>query len=141
MKIYFDGGASPNPGPAEVAIVSEDGSIMSHQMIGVQTNNEAEYIALLVAMETALKLKLKNVEFVGDSMLVVMQSKGSWKVKNERMQALNDEVLSLKKKLPGAIFSWIARDENLAGMYIEDIQEERASERRRQRRDLLLYNQ
>ena len=89
LKIYFDGGSRGNPGPSAVGIViyDQDGNLVEEisQFIGHQTNNVAEYQALLKALETAEKYGTDKVILITDSKLVHNQVKKIWKIKDENL--------------------------------------------------------
>jgi len=89
LKIYFDGGSRGNPGPSAVGIViyDQDGTLVEEisQFIGHQTNNVAEYQALLKALETAEKYGADKVILITDSKLVHNQVKKIWKIKDENL--------------------------------------------------------
>jgi ribonuclease HI len=95
-KIYTDGASKGNPGPSGAGgvIYSPSGEIVSelNKSLGIATNNVAEYLALKLTLERAIELNIKNVEVFMDSKLVVEQMKGTWKIKNEYLQILNDEI-------------------------------------------------
>ena len=91
-----DGGSRGNPGPAAIAAVVTDpsGAMLAEraETIGEATNNVAEYRALLLGIDLAKQLGADEVEFVGDSMLIVEQVRGRWKVKQEHLRPLHAEV-------------------------------------------------
>lgn len=72
---HFDGGCRPNPGPMHAAVVSR-GRIWFHDALGEGDNNEAEWLALLLAMEEAAAQGCPHVVLIGDSALVVAQASG-----------------------------------------------------------------
>ncbi|MEK7644363.1 MAG: ribonuclease HI family protein [Patescibacteria group bacterium] len=94
MKLitYTDGGARGNPGPAATGIVikNEAGNVVAHygEYLGKQTNNFAEYSAIISALKKARELGATEVECVADSKLVIEQLKGNWKVKEPTLQKL-----------------------------------------------------
>ncbi len=122
MKLYFDGGCIPNPGERECAVVSEDGSIKEHQYIGHGTNNEAEWVAFLWAMELAKPFACDPVEIVGDSQLVIMQAQGLWKCNMPSLIDFRDDFLSIKEEFKNLKLTHVKRKFNLAGIYIEQLQ-------------------
>lgn len=106
IKIYCDGGARGNPGPAAAAfVVEESGKIIfkKSKYLGTATNNVAEYSALVMALSWARDnlSKLKNTEavFVLDSELVAKQMSGVFKIKNENLRRL----YLLAKKIEGGL--------------------------------------
>ena len=102
LMIFSDGGARGNPGPAAIAfmIQSERGETVatSSRYVGVSTNNQAEYKALLVALETAASLKAEKVTCHLDSELVVKQLSGEYRVKNKELKQLWQTVQEFKKR-------------------------------------------
>jgi ribonuclease HI len=107
--INVDGGSRGNPGPAAVAAVATDpnGEVLAErsETIGKATNNVAEYRALLLGVELAKELGAEEAEFVGDSMLIVEQVRGNWKVKQEHLLPLHRDA---RKALQG-LGSWSIR--------------------------------
>lgn len=81
VKIYFDGGSRGNPGPAAGAavIVLPDGSKeVITEFFDRTTNNVAEYTGLIIGLEKAQELGIKDAIVKGDSNLVVKQVRGEW---------------------------------------------------------------
>jgi ribonuclease HI len=93
--MWVDGGARGNPGPAAVGYRIEDeaGALLdeSGRAIGVATNNEAEYRALITALERAAALGATEVEVRSDSELLMRQMTGRYRVKSPHLRALWDE--------------------------------------------------
>ncbi len=121
MKLYFDGGCKPNPGKMEYAVVSQDGFIKVHQPLHHGTNNEAEWIGFIMAVEIARSYADDPVEILGDSKLVIMQAQGLWKVNVPALAAFRDEFLILKKDFKNLTLTHVRRHLNLAGIYIESL--------------------
>lgn len=92
LTTYTDGGSRSNPGPAATGIVIKDrsGKILAHygEYLGVQTNNVAEYAAIISALKKAKELGATEVECVADSKLVIEQLSGNWKVKEPTLQKM-----------------------------------------------------
>ena len=119
LNIYCDGGARGNPGPAASAFIvrDESGKILHQQgfYLGIATNNQAEYSAVLKALEwVSEKSSNSEIIFYLDSLLVVNQLKGSFKVKDP---ILKNENLKIKKlisnfKLQISNFVYIPRSQN-----------------------------
>jgi len=116
VKLYTDGGARGNPGPAAYGFVLErpDGTVVaSHgEKIGIATNNVAEYSALIAGLQKAIELGLSVVEVVSDSQLMVKQMTGEYKVKNEALYDLWEEAGRLARKLPSVSYTWVRREHN-----------------------------
>ena len=93
-----DGGARGNPGPAAAACVvrSQGGEVLDEQaqLLGVATNNVAEYRALLLGLERARALGADEVEVIGDSELIAKQVQGAYKVRHEAMRPLHREAMA-----------------------------------------------
>jgi len=100
LVIYSDGGARGNPGPAAAAFVAlnSNGEIVKAGscFIGIRTNNQAEYEALLMALEFAIETKTQEVVCHLDSELVVRQLNGDYAVKNNQLRQLWRKVQQLK---------------------------------------------
>jgi ribonuclease HI len=116
VKLFTDGGARGNPGPAAYGYVLEapDGTVLaSHgEKIGIATNNVAEYSALIAGLEKAIGLGLSVVEVVSDSQLMVKQMTGEYKVKNEALYDLWEEAGRLARKIPSVSYQWVRREHN-----------------------------
>jgi ribonuclease HI len=97
VVVNVDGGSRGNPGPAAVAAVASGpgGELLAErsERIGEATNNIAEYRAVLLGIELARELEADEVELVGDSQLIVRQVQGSYKVKQEHLRPLREEVM------------------------------------------------
>ena len=100
LRIYSDGGARGNPGPAAIAFVAlnEQGEIgkADSRFIGVRTNNQAEYEALLMALQFALEVGAEEVVCHLDSELVTKQLNGQYSVKDYELQRLWRKVGQMK---------------------------------------------
>ena len=115
--IYTDGGARGNPGPAAAGVVIVDGEKKTEdkQYLGpLQTNNWAEYEAVVIALGKCLEMMLRDrdLEFRLDSQLVVEQLKGNWKIKEAGLKAQAAKVRSLLKDFGTVTFTYIPREEN-----------------------------
>jgi ribonuclease HI len=114
--VNVDGGSRGNPGPAAIAAVVTDpsGAILAEraETIGKATNNVAEYRALLLGIDLAKQLGADEVEFVGDSMLIVEQVRGRWKVKQEHLRPLLAEVRDALRDLGNWSIRHVKRGEN-----------------------------
>ncbi len=114
--VNVDGGSRGNPGPAAIAAVVTDpsGNDLAEraETIGEATNNVAEYRALLLGIELAKQLDADEVEFVGDSKLIVEQVKGNWKVKQDHLRPLHTRVRDALRDLPSWSIRHVKRGEN-----------------------------
>jgi ribonuclease HI len=116
VVVNVDGGSRGNPGPAAIAAVATDpsGEVLAEraETIGRATNNVAEYRALLLGAELARELGADQVEFVGDSKLIVEQVRGNWKIKQEHLRPLRAEAVRALEGLPKWSIRHVKRDEN-----------------------------
>jgi ribonuclease HI len=124
-RLFTDGGARGNPGPAAAAFVleAEDGTVLAAEgeAIGVATNNVAEYRALVAGLERAVALGLDEVEVVSDSELLVKQMQGAYKVKNAALRALWAEAQALAERLDDVHYTAVRREHNeLADKLVND---------------------
>ena len=98
LVVHVDGGARGNPGPAAVGVVvsTPDGEVLDEvgEVIGVATNNVAEYRGLLLGLERARVLGATEVEVVNDSELVARQVQGDYKVKHAGLKPLHQQALT-----------------------------------------------
>ncbi len=131
IRIYTDGAARGNPGPAGLGVVVEDDAGLRLQglcrYIGVATNNRAEYLALIEGLKAAAAWKPDRLEVYMDSQLVVEQVNGRWKIKHADLQPLARQVQALLKEFPSVIVSYVPRVKNkgadaLANRAIDDYQ-------------------
>lgn len=116
LLIYTDGGSRNNPGEAAIGVVI-NGEEYS-QRVGIKTNNEAEYMALIFALKKASqlvdkdKLESTRVEVRMDSELVVKQMQGKYKVKNAGLKTLFIEATNESKNFKTIHFVHIPREKN-----------------------------
>jgi len=125
VRLFTDGGARGNPGPAASAYVleAEDGTVLdaNGEAIGVATNNVAEYRALLAGLARAAELGLHEVEVVSDSELLVKQMRGEYKVKNTALRELWDDAQRLARRLGRVEYTAVRREHNeLADRLVND---------------------
>jgi ribonuclease HI len=115
-KLWTDGGARGNPGPAAFAYVleAEDGTVLAAhgEAMGVATNNVAEYSALLAGLEQAAELGVDELEVVSDSELMVKQMRGEYKVKNEALRALSLRATELARRIGRVTYTAVRREHN-----------------------------
>ncbi len=116
VRLFTDGGARGNPGPAAYAFVleTEDGTVLAAegQAIGVATNNVAEYSALVAGLERAVQLGLDDVDVVSDSELLVKQMLGEYRVKNEALRGLSLEAARLARRVGKVTYRAVRREHN-----------------------------
>lgn len=115
-KLYTDGGSRGNPGHSASAYVIQDmgGNELesSGLYIGITTNNQAEYQALRRGMERLLEMNVKKAHIFMDSLLVVNQMKGQYKVKNRDLWPIYESLVELSKKFQEIKFNHVPREIN-----------------------------
>lgn len=116
IKVYTDGCAKGNPGPAGIGFVFEDidGNVLEEGCanLGVATNNEAEYHALIMALERCVELGISEAYFFTDSQLMARQLNGVYKIKNDRIAKLASRAMALRRKLDRFQITDIRREFN-----------------------------
>lgn len=114
-KVYCDGGARGNPGPAGagVVIVTPDGQVRNYKkFLGQKTNNQAEYQALIFGLQRAKALGAKEAECYLDSQLVTEQANRKFKIKNPDLAPLFVKVWNLTLSFKKVTFKHIPREQN-----------------------------
>lgn len=112
---FIDGASSGNPGDAGIGIVVyKDGEevVRESKYIGKETNNVAEYTALLTMLEMLENHGIKEIEVFSDSELMVRQLSGEYKVKNEGLKPLFMRALAHKKKIKYSVVH-VGREKNV----------------------------
>ena len=113
---YIDGGARGNPGPAGFGVRVErpDGSLVEEfsESIGTATNNVAEYRGLIAALEWAKARGERDVHVRSDSLLLVQQMLGNYKVKNAGLQTLHAKARLLAGEIGRVTFEHVGRAKN-----------------------------
>jgi len=116
LTIYTDGGSRGNPGPAAIGYVIQENNGQEvetgSKFIGIKTNNEAEYMALISALKQAIKLKANTVNVYADSELIIKQLKKEYRVKQPHLKILLETVEKLTVKLNKVTFTHIKREFN-----------------------------
>lgn len=125
-KLYADGGSRGNPGPSAsgyVLLDMNDKIIVENGLfLGVTTNNQAEYQALKIGLEEALKRGITFLEVYMDSLLVINQMKGVFKVKNRDLLAINMGAKQLASQLKKVTFTHVPRELNkLADAMVNEV--------------------
>jgi len=102
VTVYCDGGSRGNPGPAAIGAVVLDATTdppvqvaTVSEYIGETTNNVAEYRALIAGLEAAAPLKAHTVHVRADSLLVIKQLRGEYRVRHENLRGLHAEARAL----------------------------------------------
>ena len=135
LEIFTDGACSGNPGPAGIGVViSQNGQVIKRisKFIGEATNNLAEYTALIYALQEALVLKASEIKVSTDSELLYHQIKGRYKIKNEKLKNLFDQVQHLSRGFKRIDFERVPREENqeadrLATQAVKKVQKKQAT--------------
>lgn len=100
LTLFTDGGSRGNPGPSATGIVLKDEQGKIHtaygEYLGIQTNNIAEYSALLSGLQKAKELGASEVDCVLDSELIVKQMNGQYKVRNPGLQKIFLQIYHLR---------------------------------------------
>ena len=116
IKIYADGGSRGNPGPSAsgYVLLAKDGQIIKQNgiYIGITTNNQAEYKALLFALKDAVELKSSIVSVYMDSLLVINQMKNIYKIKNRDLIPIHRDITELLKHFQKITFTHVPRELN-----------------------------
>ena len=116
--LHTDGAARGNPGPAAAGAVvaGPDGSELGRAQLylGKATNNQAEYLALLLGLDLAHRLQLATICCRLDSELLVKQLNGQYRIKHPRLRELADKVKVLMGKFDAVGFEHVRRSHNQA---------------------------
>jgi ribonuclease HI len=121
--IQFDGLAAPNPGQCTAGAVGFHPVSLSSKTdrdllfevgkyVGIGTNNQGEYMGLLIGLYMADNLKLKHIIIEGDSNLIVNQVSGDWATRDPILQAINEEIQKYIKKFDFVAIRHIYREYN-----------------------------
>jgi ribonuclease HI len=114
LVAYVDGGSLGNPGPAGIGVVIDDRrgqKIRIAKWIGRQDNNVAEYLALLEALQCAVKLRARAIHVYSDSQVVVRQMTGQYSCRSARLYSLHWTCRKLTRALDFSI-SYVPRERN-----------------------------
>jgi ribonuclease HI len=116
LRIHTDGAARGNPGPAAFAyVIDQDGAepIQEAGCLGRMTNNQAEYTALVRALEHAARLGVEHRLLIhSDSELLVKQMNGEYRVKDDSLRALYEQAQKLRDRFAGVTIRHIRRAQN-----------------------------
>lgn len=115
--IYTDGGSRGNPGPSSLGyyIIDKNGREIKRggEFLGFSSSRLAEYYGLKEGIEQAIELGLKHVDFRSDSLMLVNQMNGIYKVKNADLMQVHNDVLKLLEKLDSYSFMHVPRSQNV----------------------------
>ena len=116
LTAYVDGAARGNPGPAAAGVVVDDAAGKELKILSValghQSNNTAEYCALILALQEALMMGAKELQVYTDSELVVKQFNGEYKIKEPSLKALFSLVSHLKGGFKSLKVTHVSREKN-----------------------------
>jgi len=116
LRLYTDGAARGNPGPAGLGMVIEDDQGMrlwgGCRYVGSATNNRAEYLALIDGLRKVAEWKPDRLEVYMDSELVVHQVAGRYRVRNAGLEPLHRQVKELLGTFPEVAVRHVPRERN-----------------------------
>jgi ribonuclease HI len=116
VVVWTDGGARGNPGPAGygVVVTTPGGQVLAEvaEGIGRATNNVAEYRGAIAGLKQARALGARRVRVRADSLLVVNQQKGLWRVRNEALRTLSSEARRLAGQFERVVWEHVPRERN-----------------------------
>lgn len=114
VKVFFDGGSRPNPGRMEAAVVIR-GAVHLFDDLGTGSNTDAEWHALILALELAQEAGISDIELIGDSRPVITQANAVL-AGHPRALPQAARLKMLANRTPPARIRWIKREQNLAGI-------------------------
>lgn len=116
VTVYSDGGSRGNPGPSAsgYVIINNRQEVIEQggEYLGITTNNQAEYHGVRLGLEKALALGYKQIDFRIDSMLVVNQMNGTYKIKNRELWPIHERIRELMTHFEKVTFSHVRREFN-----------------------------
>jgi len=115
LTVFTDGGSRSNPGPAAIAAVFYQNGAKADEYgksIGIATNNEAEYQAIILALQKAKSLKARRMDFFLDSELAVKHLNHEYKIKDEKIIPLFIKVWNLTLDFEKVTFTHVPREKN-----------------------------
>ena len=115
--IHCDGASRGNPGLSSSGFVFIDPTnnqvvVEGGEFLGITTNNQAEYRAVLLALQVAYELDVRRIKFRLDSLLVVNQMNGLWKIKNKDLWPVNKAISDYRNLFKSVEFSHVRREFN-----------------------------
>ncbi len=119
FRLRTDGGSRGNPGPSGLGVVIEDavtGAVLEEygRYLGVTTNNQAEYQAVIFGLRRCVELGATSVEVLADSELLVKQAKREYRVKNPELQVRFREMQDCVAQIGKVVFKHVYREANAA---------------------------
>ena len=132
-SLNFDGASKGNPGLSGAGMViykNKEEIWSSCKFLGKKTNNQSEYSALILGLKGAIELKITRLTVLGDSLLVINQVNGLFKVRSEMISELYEEVCLLKSQFEFIEFHHVYREYNkradeLSNLALQDLQNEK----------------
>lgn len=118
MEFYTDGRATPNPGDRVISVTDREGKILLTKNIGYGTSNEAEYIAVIEALDIAKKLEVSSVVVYTPSVLLINHMKGVWKI-SKKFKSLVERVKYKCRDFPKSFIAHKKSKDNLARSAID----------------------
>lgn len=116
LIVYSDGGSRGNPGPsASGFVVMDEREHVIHEggmYLGITTNNLAEYQGVRLGLEKALEMGAQTIDFRTDSLLVVNQMKGLYKIKNRELWPIHERIREIIKQFDKVSFTHVKREYN-----------------------------
>ena len=115
LKLFFDGGCRPNPGPIECAVVRKGVTHYRHDL-GDGSNSDAEWLAAIHALEIARREGDRDITLLGDSTLVVTQASGKARCRSAELEAHRSRFAELAEGFDRVRIRHVGRAQNLAGI-------------------------
>jgi len=116
VTIFADGGSRGNPGPSAAGFIMLDNmqNVIAEggEYLGITTNNQAEYHGVRLGLEKALEAGARRVDFKLDSMLVVNQMNGLYKIKNRELWPIHERIRKLMHQFDKVTFTHVQREFN-----------------------------
>lgn len=117
LLIYTDGGSRGNPGPSAagyVILTADENQVLERggQYLGITTNNQAEYQAVKLALDSAAKFAPESIQFRIDSLLVVNQLNGTFKVKSKELWPVHEAIKRLASAYGSVKYEHVYREHN-----------------------------
>jgi len=116
LTIHTDGASKGNPGPMHIGVAIYEGERLVRtvsESAGTGTNNNAEYLAVIRALDEAKALGASEIELRSDSQLLVRQLNGQYKVRSANILPLFEKVREKKRFFSKISFIWTPREENV----------------------------
>jgi len=117
-KVFFDGGARPNPGPIEAAVVMR-GKTFFGSNLGAGSNVEAEWAALIFALEVSRAVGLQDIILIGDCAIVIEQARGRARCRSASLQSAFETYTAHVQAFQRVRMRLVGRAQNLAGIALE----------------------